>query len=142
MKVVLDTNVLVSGTFWTGDSFRIIRKIDLKDIMLILSKELLDEYDETIRSEEILEKIENKNLIMNKIIKRVIEDALIISPETKFDIIKEDPDDNRILECAFEGKADYIITQDGHLLKLGEFEGIKIIMPDGFLKVLDILEKV
>ncbi len=103
-----------------------------------MSKELLDEYDETIRKEEIVEKIEDKNLIINKIIKRVIEDAIIISPEKKFDIIKEDSDDNRILECAVEGRADYIITQDNHLLKLGEFEGIRIITPSEFL---DIFEK-
>ena len=55
MKVVLDTNVLVSGTFWTGDSFKILRRIDLKEITFVLSKELLDEYDETIHKEDIVE---------------------------------------------------------------------------------------
>ena len=137
MKVVLDTNVLVSGTFWTGDSFKILRRIDLKEIILVLSKELLDEYDETIHKEEIFEKIENKNLIINKIIKRVIEDATIVSSEKKFDIIKEDLDDNRVLECAVEGRVDYIITQDSHLLKLNEFEGIKIITPGEFLEIFE-----
>ena len=109
----------------------------MKEITLVLSKELLDEYDETIHKEEIVEKIENKNLIINKIIKRVIEDATIVSSEKKFDIIKEDLDDNKILECAFEGRVDYIITQDSHLLKLSEFEGIKIIMPGEFLKIFE-----
>ena len=87
----------------------------------------------------VFDKIENKNLIINKIIKRVIEDATIVSSEKKFDIIKEDLDDNRVLECAVEGRVDYIITQDNHLLKLGEFEGIRIITPGEFL---DIFEKV
>ena len=136
MKVVLDTNVLVSGTFWTGYSFEIIRRIDLKEAILILSKDLIDEYEETINSEEIIEKIENKNLIINGIIRRVIRDATIVLPENKFDVVKEDPDDNRILECAIEGKVDFIISQDNHLLNLKEFNGIKILAPKEFLRIL------
>ncbi len=136
MKAVLDTNVLISGTFWTGDSFEILRKIDLKEITLVLSKELIDEYEETIHSEEIIEKIENKNLIISEIIKKVIENALIVSPKTKLGIVKEDPDDNKILECGLEGKVDFIISQDNHLLKLREFQGIKIMRPEEFLRIL------
>ena len=136
MKVVLDTNVLISGTFWTGDSFEILKKIDMKEITLVLSKELIDEYKETIHSEEIIEKIENKNLIISEIIKEVIENALIVSPRTKFNIVKEDPDDNKILECGFEGKVDFIISQDNHLLKLKEFQGIRILKPEEFLKII------
>ena len=49
-------------------------------------------------------------------------------------MVKDDPDDNKILECAYAAKVDYIITQDNHLLKLKEFEGIKIINPGDLLK--------
>ncbi len=136
MKVVLDTNVLVSGTFWIGKSFEVINSIELKSIKLILSKELIDEYNEVINREEIIDKIENKNLIMNETIKKIISDAEIVEPKEKFDAVKEDPDDNIILECAVEGKADFIVSQDSHLLKLKEFQGIKIMTPDEFLEVL------
>lgn len=136
MKVVLDTNVLVSGTFWIGKSFEVINSIELKGIKLILSKELIDEYNEVINREEIIDKIENKNLIMNETIKKIISDAEIVEPKEKFDAVKEDPDDNRILECAFERKADFIVSQDSHLLKLKEFQGIRIVSPDDFLEVL------
>lgn len=135
MKVVLDTNVLVSGTFWTGYSFQILKKIDLKEITLILSKELIDEYNETINSDEIIEKIENKNLIISETIQKVIEEATIVGPKEKFNVVKEDPDDNKIIECAVEGCVDYIISQDNHLLKLKEFKGIKIITPEEFLEL-------
>ncbi len=136
MKVVLDTNVLISGTFWTGDSFEVLRKIDLKEVMLVLSKELIDEYEEIINSEEIIEKIEDKNLVISEIIKKIIENAIIVSPRTKFNIVKEDPDDNKVLECASEGKVNFIITQDNHLLRLREFQGIKILKPEEFLNLL------
>src|SRR3989338_1669449 len=57
-----------------------------------------------------------------------------ISTSSKFDIIKDDPADNKFLECAVDSKADYIISGDNHLLKLKEFKGIKIITPAEFVK--------
>ena len=52
-------------------------------------------------------------------------------------MIREKDDDNRILECALEGKAEYIISGDKrHLLPLGEYEGIRILSPDEFLRLI------
>jgi len=135
MKVVLDTNILVSGTFWKGDSDKIIEIIDKGEVELILCKELIDEYFDVINRDEIIDKIKNKNLVLNKSIHNIINNSNLVVPLEKFDIIKEDSDDNVVLECAVEGKVDYIVTQDNHILKLGEFQGIKIITPEEFLKL-------
>jgi hypothetical protein len=134
MNFVLDTNVLVSGTFWKGDSAKIIKCIDNKKIELVLSEELIEEYNEIIKRDEILDKIQNKNLILDKSVQRIIQDSIIVEPKKKFYIVKEDSDDNKIIECAFEGKIDYIISQDNHLLKLKEFNDIKIITPKRIYK--------
>ena len=56
-RIVLDTNVLVSGTFWSGNSFKIIELIDKKKVKSILSKEILTEYYIILNSSEIMEKI-------------------------------------------------------------------------------------
>ena len=72
-----------------------------------------------------MDKVESKNLAVNNVIKKVISDAILVEPKRKFNIIIEDPDDNKILECAVEGNADYIISYDSHILKLKEFQGIK-----------------
>ena len=58
MKVTLDTNVLISGTFWTGDSFRILDLIDRKKIICVLSEQIIEEYYKTAQSNEIIEKME------------------------------------------------------------------------------------
>ena len=133
-RVTLDTNILISGTFWTGDSFRILDLIDKKEIICILSRDIINEYDRIIASKEIIEKIENQALISSKAVQRVISDSDMIEPKIRLNIIKEDPSDNMILECAKEGNADFIITNDNHILKQKEFEGIKIITPSEFLK--------
>lgn len=137
MKVTLDTNVLVSGTFWTGSSFRIMVLIDADKIANVTSKELLDEYYETINSGEITDKITGKSLVIMKIVDRVIKKSKVVEPYIKLNVVKDDPDDNGVLECAKAVTPDYIITKDRHLLKLREFEGIKIITPEEFLRNLE-----
>lgn len=109
-------------------------KIDKKEVKSITSKKIIAEYDKVINSDEIIEKIQYKKLILSKVAKKVIMNSEIVKPKVKLNIVKEDKDDNKILECAKEGKVDYIITQDKHLLKLKSFEGIKILKPDEFLK--------
>lgn len=140
MKIVLDTNVLISGTFWTGNSFKILEMIGSNKVSLFLSDGIINEYYETINSDEILDKINNKNLISNEIIQKVISNAFIVKPNQKL-TISEDPDDNMVLECAFEGQVDFIITYDNHLLKLKEFNNfnnnIKIVAPEEFLRIFE-----
>ena len=60
----------------------------------------------------------------------------MVVPNRKVNVIKDDPDDNKFIEAALEGKADYIVTQDKHLLNIQEFEGIKIVSPEEFLRFL------
>jgi len=133
MKVVADTNVLISATFWFGSSNKIIELAEKKEIELVLSKEIIKEYSEVLKYEEIQEKIKNKNLEMKHSIQKIISISTIVEAEENINIVKEDPDDNKVLECAKAGNVDFIITNDNHLLKLEEFEGIKIITPNYFL---------
>ncbi|MDP3765803.1 MAG: putative toxin-antitoxin system toxin component, PIN family [Nanoarchaeota archaeon] len=63
----------------------------------------------------------------------LVEICIIIETEEKLEIVKEDPSDNIIMESAVEGKADFIVSGDQHLLKLKEYKGIKILTPREFL---------
>ncbi len=134
MKVTLDTNVLVSGTFWTGNSFIILNLIDKNKLRNVISKDIIKEYYEVINSDEIIDKIKDKSLRMLKIAHKVINNSEIVEPSMKIDIIKDDPDDNRILECAIAGDVDCIVSNDKHLLKLKEYRNILILTPDEFVE--------
>ena len=122
MKLTLDTNVLISATFWFGVSDKIIKKIESEEAELILSEDIIKEFSKVLEYEEIQEKIKNKNLEMKYTINKIISISKIVIPKEKFNIVREDSDDNKILECAYEGKVDYIITYNKHLLKLKEFK--------------------
>ena len=63
--------------------------------------------------------------------------AEVVEPSRTIHAISEDPDDNRIIECALESCADYIISGDNHLLRLGEHKGVRILDPASFLELFE-----
>ena len=134
MKITVDTNILVSATFWSGPSEKIISKAEAKEIQLILSNDIIKEYSEVLEYKEIQDKIKDKKLEMKRTVGKIILMSTIIEPKTKLRIVKDDPDDDKILECAVAGKVDCIVTNDNHLLKLKKFRNISILTPNEFLK--------
>lgn len=135
MKITVDTNVLISATFWNGLSSKILKKAELEEFELVLSDDILNEYLNVLNYSEIKDKIDKNNLEVKLTIEQLLNFSEIVTPKVKLNEVKEDPSDNIILECALEGKVDYIVSQDNHLLKLKEFRGIKILKPDEFLSV-------
>ena len=129
MRVTLDTNVLISGTFWEGEAFWIMKLIEKGTLKCFLSKDILWEYDRVMHSGEIIEKAEKHHLAIKSAIIKVMEMCELVDPKRRINAVKEDPDDNKVLECAVEAGADLIITYDRHLLDLKEFEGIRIMSP-------------
>jgi uncharacterized protein len=59
-----------------------------------------------------------------------------IKPKEKVTVIKDDPEDDRILECALDCNADYIVSGDGHLQKLNKFKDIRILTAKQFLDII------
>ena len=114
---------------WKGHSKEILNKCEKEELILITSLEQFEELSKVLDYLKFNFTEEQKNKFKNLI----LEIAEFYSIINKIDIIKEDPDDNIILETAIIGKADYIITGDSHLLKLKRFRNIKIIKPKEFI---------
>ena len=132
IKIVVDTNVLVSSSFWYGSSDRIMNMVEQEKVKLFLSRHILKEFVTVLAYDEIQKKVADKKLEMKRTIDKIISLSTIIEPNEKI-FVCEDVDDNIILECALEGKVNFIISQDDHLLKLREFRGIRIVAPEEFL---------
>jgi len=129
MKITVDTNILISATFWYGDSNEIIEKAESKEFELILSPEIIQEYSEVLNYKEIQDKIRNKNLEMRKSVEKITAISTIVQSTQKVEVIKDDPDDNQVLECAKAGNVDYIITI-GNNLNFRMFEIIVRLFPN------------
>jgi len=135
LRVVLDTNVLISGILWDGKPAEIIRKAENEEIKVIISDQILEELEGVLKRPYFKKNFEN----MDKRI-REIQIKLIkifegpIEPDEDLGVIEKDQSDNRILECAVEGEAEFVISRDGHLLELEEFKNIEILEPSDFLE--------
>src|SRR3989344_9513100 len=131
MKVVLDTNIFISGIFWKGSSNRIITHWKEGKFTLITSLEAVSEIIKVLKDF----KIKLSEDIIKEWIDLIVRNSIIVEPKEKIAIVKDDPKDNIFIETAVAGNVDYLISQDNHLLKLKEFRGIKIITPEEFNKI-------
>ena len=118
MKVVLDTNLLISGSFWSGAPYGLLEAIDNGIIEALISKDILDEYEEIVKREEILDKVDVFQQARVATVRKIIMKFTSLEPQIKLSIVKDDPDDNKFIEAAVEGDAAYIVTRDNLLLKV------------------------
>jgi uncharacterized protein len=130
MKVVIDTNVFVSS-FFGGNPRKIIDLWKKGNISLCLSKDILDEYIEVLQRIGLKDENEIEELLS------LFAKGFNIFFTTKtphIRVVKDDPDDDKFLECAVALKAEVIITGDKALRAMGEYLEIKILNPYEFLK--------
>lgn len=134
MRAVVDTNVIISGSLWEGRPAEVMRQIETGRVEMYLSADILEEIEEVLEQEKLEGPIARSGQSVNMVMNKIYSMASIVNPKVKVRRVKEDPDDNKFLECAVECKADYIISGDKHLLDLGEHGGIKIVLASQFLE--------
>lgn len=131
MRVVLDTNVLVSALLIPNSTpSKILKQFRDGKWLLVISGAVLEEYGRVLRRKKFglpLDQIES-------ILKIIESRSVRVIPSNRFEVILEDPSDNEFLDVAVEGKADCIISGDGHLLSLNTFKDILILTPSAFIR--------
>jgi len=102
IRVLPDTNILISSVFWRGNPYEVVRRGILGEYQLVISAEILD---------EVVDKLRNRFKFPEESIQELIDILMtychIVDVTSKFDVVR-DKKDNKIIECAFDGKADYI----------------------------------
>ena len=128
-KVVIDTNVIVSAFGWHGTPEKIVRLIITGKIQNFITMEMLAEVARVVS----YPKLKFPESLQVEIIETIFSFSKIVEVRELVDIIKDDPEDNKVLECAISAGSEFIITGDNHLLRLENFKGIEILTPDSFL---------
>ena len=127
-----DTNVLVSGSIVPlGNSAFILDSWRNGNVQIITSFEILSEFQRIM-----LEKFNAPQHTVEVLNMFFIWKGKVVEPKQRFDVIKDDTSDNKFLEAAVEGNADYIVSGDRHLKVLKNFMGIEIISPAEMAKIL------
>lgn len=134
LRVVLDTNVYISAfVFPNGVADQVFQQAKQRSFHLLVSPAIVNETAKKLR-----EKFGQKDLEVIPNLKLITHIAEIIQPTINLKVVVDEPD-NRILECAVEGKVHLIVTGDHkHLLPLNPFQGIGIITPIDFLRTLGV----
>lgn len=131
MKVVIDTNIFVSS-FFGGNPRKIVDFWKKGKIILCLSKDILDEYVDVLQRIGLKEEEEIEELL--SLFAKGFN--IVFTTKTpKIKAVKDDPDDDKFIECAVALKAEVIITGDKALKAINEYMGIKILTPQQFLKI-------
>jgi putative PIN family toxin of toxin-antitoxin system len=135
LKVTLDTNVLISALITNGKSRALFYDLVKGKATLVVSGGILEEFVRVTNDPRIRRYVTEKDV--KGFLQIISSVAQVIKVKSTFRVIKEDPDDDIILETAFDGNVDNIVTGDEHLLKLKKFKGIKMITVDDMVKLIE-----
>ena len=127
-RITPDSNILISALVFGGNPLRLIEMALGGEVLLFISEAILHETLRVLR-----EKFDFPEERAARAEEYISEATTLVQPSNKIDAIKEDPDDNKILECAEAAGCEYIVTGDLDLLRLGEYGEIRIVTVRAFL---------
>jgi putative PIN family toxin of toxin-antitoxin system len=127
-RVVLDSNVIVSGLGWSGPPAKILDAALDGRLVLITSPPLLAELRRVLRYPKLAKVIDRAEQLAD-----LIEASSVVVLPTRVLAVVDDESDNRVLEAAVEGNVDYIVSGDDDLLGLGSFRSIPVMKPGEFV---------
>ena len=139
IKVVIDTNVLVSASIAKGASYKIMKEILIEKELALLcySPEVLEEYTKVANYQRIQKKYPLYFIAVQSYIKKVQKAGKLFIPISHFSLITKDVSDNIFLDVAFAADAHYIITGNHNDFTISTFETSKIVSPKLFLELYE-----
>jgi putative PIN family toxin of toxin-antitoxin system len=137
MNVVLDANIYVSALITAGGNpAQILTRWQEGEIDVVVSDEIIEEIRRVTSYPKLWERYRSVRENRDELIERLREIAIVVEPSRTLSAVLQDESDNRYVECAIEGRAEYIVTGDPHLLDIREYQGVEILSPAALLAVL------
>jgi putative PIN family toxin of toxin-antitoxin system len=127
MRVVADTNIIVSGLLWRGNPRRILEAARAGNITLFTTAVLLVELEDVLSREKFALRLASAGVTPHDLVLGYAALASVIEPAEIEPVIVADPDDDAVLACAIAARSEVVISGDSHLLDLKQYQGIRII---------------
>jgi len=127
MRLVLDTNVVLSAMLWNGTPYRLLQLAVEGEAQLFTSPVLSAELREILARPHLAAKLLEKGTTADAVTALYLESARALSPLSVPRVVPDDADDDHVIACAVAAKADVIVSGDKHLLNLREHQGIQIV---------------
>lgn len=129
MRVVADTNTVVSGLLWQGSPRKVLDAARSGRIRLFTSSILLAELEDVLRRDKLSKRLNIAQVTPSELVRGYAALGRLVTPAIITPMILDDPDDDHVLACAIAAAADVITSGDRHLLSLKNYEGIEILKP-------------
>lgn len=136
MKVVADTNTVISGLLWRGVPREILELAHSGKITLYTSPDLLAELADVLERDKFTARLKAAQTTARELVLGYGELATLVHPTSTPSVIKDDPDDDMILACAIAANAEVIISGDSHIKSLKSYQGISILTANELLEKL------
>ena len=136
MRLVLDTNTVISGLLWHGTPGKLIDAAHTKTISLCTSAELLAELRGVLTREKFAKQLETRGLNAAEVFDGYAALTTIAVPAIIHPTIIDDPSDDAVLACALGAKVEFIVSGDRHLLDLQEYQSIRIVTAVEAVRIL------
>jgi len=134
MRVVIDTNTIVSALFWRGAPRRLLEVARLGAIDLFVSPDLLAEMEDVLQREKFSARLTLAGCSVRELVLGYAALARVVEPPAIAPAVLADLDDDNVLACALAAHANYIVSGDNHLLQLKQYQGIPILSVAQFLQ--------
>lgn len=134
MRVVLDTNVIVSGLLWKGSTKAIFDLIEDDQVELCMTPAILDEVERVLLYPQIAKQLDKVGISIKQVVGYLLENATFFHDENLVQVVRDDPTDNVFINCAIVSGSQFVISGDKHLLLVKSYMGIQILKPVEFLK--------
>lgn len=130
-EVVLDTNVLVSAALSDGKPFEILRLAEQGEIISVTSPAIVTELRDVLKRDRLPFSEDQ----VDELVTKVLSISRVIEPEVNIEAVADDPDDDKILECAVAGDVDCLVSGDSHLLALENYRDMSIYSPAELIRL-------
>ena len=138
MRLVLDTNIVISALLWRGDPYRLLQLGVAGEFELLTSPVLIAELADVLGRTHLASRIAAQNMTAAALAAQYQSAAQSVSPQTVPAVVTADPDDDHVLACAVTGHADLIVSGDKHLLGLGgQYNGIPIVRAIDAVRIIE-----
>lgn len=137
MRIVADTNVVVSAFLWGGTPRRLLDAASHEKIELYTSPILIEELERVLTRDKFAELLRQSRFSAAYLISRYTTLARIIAVTPIDHVVVADPDDDAVLACAAAAKAELIVSGDAHLLNLKQYSGINIVTVARAVEMID-----
>lgn len=136
-RVVIDTNVLVSGIIQrSGFPYKIVRAWEEGTLALVTSVPMVEEAAKVLNYPKIRKKYGLADTAISQIIANFLRYSILVDLGPELAVVKDDPEDNKVLATAVSGEAEYIVTGDSHLLALRAHGDTRIATPKDFCELV------